>query len=79
LTVRAGLAVEAIATLLAGTYCLLNFWRCREPHCIVSGTGWAMLALFEFAELGLGRNLIDRSEGLAFLIVLVLAFAFETI
>ena len=79
LTVRAGLAVEAIATLLAGTYCLLNFWRCREPHCIVSGTGWAMLALFEFAELGLGRSLIDRSEGLAFLIVLVLAFAFETI
>ncbi|MGC2191780.1 MAG: hypothetical protein WA751_05550 [Candidatus Dormiibacterota bacterium] len=77
LPLRAGLALGSVTTLLASTYCLLNFWRCREAHCIVSGTGWALLALFEFAELGVGRSLIDRSEGLAFLIVLALAYAFE--
>ncbi|MFZ0169208.1 MAG: hypothetical protein WAL64_07270 [Candidatus Dormiibacterota bacterium] len=76
---RAGLALGAITTLAASTYCLLNFWRCREAHCIVSGTGWALLALFEFGEFGAGRSLIDRSEGLAFLIVLGLAFAFEVV
>jgi hypothetical protein len=79
LPIRAGLALGAIATLAASTYCLLNFWRCREAHCIVSGTGWTLLALFEFAELGVGRSLIDRSEGLVFLIVLGLAFAFEAV
>jgi hypothetical protein len=79
LPLRAGLALGAIATLAASTYCLLNFWRCREAHCIVSGTGWALLALFEFAELGVGRSLIDRSEGLVFLIVLGLALGFEAV
>lgn len=79
LPVRAGLALGAIATLAASAYCLLNFWRCREAHCIVSGTGWAALALFEFTELSLGKSLIDRAEGLAFLIVLLVAFGFESL
>lgn len=79
LPVLAGLALGAITTLAASTYCLLNFWHCREAHCIVSGTGWALLALFEFGELGVGRSLIDRSESLAFLLILALAFAFEAV
>ena len=79
LPIRAGLALGAITTLAASTYCLLHFWRCREAHCIVSGAGWAPLALFEVVELGLGRSLIDRAEGLVFLIVLVIAFAFEAL
>ena len=77
LPLRTGLALGAITTLLASSYCLLNFWRCREAHCIVSGTGWALLALFEFAELGVDRSLIDRSEGLVFLIIFALAYSFE--
>jgi len=66
-----------MTTLAASTYCLLNFWRCREAHCMVSGAGWALLARFEFVEPALGRSLIDRVEGLAFLIVLAVAICFE--
>lgn len=77
LPARPGLALEATATLAAGSYCLLNFWRCREAHCILSGSGWSALALFEFVELGLGRSLIDRAEGLVFLVILAVAYGFE--
>jgi len=26
---------------VAATYCLANFARCREAHCIVTGVGWS--------------------------------------
>lgn len=71
------LLVGAVATLAASAYCLLNFWRCREAHCIVSGTGWAALALFEFAEVARGHSLIHGDESLVFLVILALAIAFE--
>jgi len=74
-----GLALGATVTLLASTYCLLNFWRCREAHCIVTGIGWAALAVFETAEIALGHSLLHRDESLAFLIVLVGAVAFEAL
>jgi hypothetical protein len=76
---RPGLALGATATFLAGTYCLLNFWRCREAHCIVSGIGWSGLAVFEIVEITFGRSLIHREESLVFLLVLVVAVAFETV
>lgn len=72
-----GLALGATVTLLASTYCLLNFWRCREAHCIVTGIGWAALAVFEITEAALGHSLLHRDESLAFLIVLAGAVAFE--
>ena len=74
-----GLALGATVTLLASAYCLLNFWRCREAHCIVSGIGWAALVVFEVAEIALGRSLIHRDESLAFLIVLAGAVTFEAL
>jgi hypothetical protein len=77
LPTTAGLAAGAATTFLAGGYCLLNFWRCREAHCIISGTGWALLALFEAAELAVGHSLIHRNEGAAFAAILVIAVAFE--
>lgn len=72
-----GLALGAATTLVASSYCLLNFWRCREAHCIISGTGWAALGLFETAEIAVGHSLIHRNEGAAFVAILVIAFAFE--
>jgi len=48
------LLVGALVILVASTYCLLNFWRCREAHSIVSGTGWAALALFELTGSSVG-------------------------
>lgn len=72
-----GLVLGAATTLVAGGYCMLNFWRCREAHCIISGTGWAALGLFETAEIALGHSLIHRNEGAMFVAILVIAVAFE--
>ena len=71
------LLIGAVVTVTASTYCLLNFWRCREAHCIVSGTGWAALAVFEFVEVAHGHSLIHGDESLVFLVILALAIAFE--
>src|SRR5579875_1189474 len=40
-----GLLLEATFLLAAGLYCLANFARCREAHCIVTGLGWSVLAI----------------------------------
>lgn len=72
-----GLVLGTATTLVASSYCLLNFWRCREAHCIVSGIGWAALGLFEATEIALGHSLIHRNEGATFLAILVIAVAFE--
>lgn len=72
-----GLAIGAATTFVASGYCLLNFWRCREAHCVVSGSGWAALGLFETAEIPLRHSLIDRNEGAIFVAILVIALTFE--
>lgn len=40
-----GLAVAGGWLLLSGLYCVLNFWLCRETHCVVTGAGWTLLGL----------------------------------
>jgi hypothetical protein len=77
LPTTSGLALGAATTFIASGYCLLNFWRCREAHCIISGTGWAALGLCETAEIALGHSLIHRNEGAVFVVILVIAVAFE--
>ena len=77
LPITPGLVLGAATTLVASGYCLLNFWRCREAHCIISGTGWAALGLFETAEIALGHSLIHRNEGAVFVAIIVIAVAFE--
>ncbi|MEA2504692.1 MAG: hypothetical protein QOG36_1735, partial [Actinomycetota bacterium] len=34
---------DGLAGLAAGTWCGLNFWRCRQAHCLVTFAegGWA--------------------------------------
>src|SRR6266567_377915 len=71
------LAVDAVAFLLGGTWCALNFWRCRHAHCLLTGSGWLLLALFAAAEAGLGRSLIGGDEQLAFLGILAAGLLFE--
>ena len=77
LPLRAELAADGLAALIAGTWCALNFWRCRHAHCIVSGAGWLALAALSFVEAGLGRSMIHGDEQLVFLAVLVVALIFE--
>jgi hypothetical protein len=46
---RAGVAIASVWVLVAGVYCLANFWHCRETHCAVTGPGWTLAALLGFA------------------------------
>ena len=66
-----------MATLAASAWCLVNFWRCREAHCVVTGTGWLLLAGLEAVELTLGSSLTRGSDGLVFVAILVVALCFE--
>ncbi len=77
LSIRGGLAADGLAALAAGTWCLANFWRCRQAHCLIDGTGWLLLALLAFAEVGLGRSVIGGGEQAVFVGLLVVAVVFE--
>lgn len=46
---RAGLAVAGTYLLVLGSYCLVNFWQCRETHCVVTGPGWTVAGLLGMA------------------------------
>lgn len=78
-TVRLNLALIGVASLAAGAWCSLNFWRCRHAHCVITGVGWSLLALFSLAEAALGRSLIAGYEDGVFLVVLGLGLAFEAV
>jgi hypothetical protein len=59
-------------------YCLANFARCREAHCIITGLGWAVLAIVAIVAAA------SRSDWFgpiwnAFLIILVVGHGFELI
>jgi hypothetical protein len=76
---EAGLWLDLVATVAASAWCLVNFWRCREAHCIVTGTGWAALAVLIAIELAAGRSFVLGSEGLVFLAILVVGIGFEAL
>ena len=46
---RGGVAIASVCVAVAGSYCLANFWHCRETHCAVTGPGWALAAVLGFA------------------------------
>lgn len=77
LPTRPGLAVGAVASLAGSAWCLANFWRCREAHCIITGGGWAALLALQLVELGMGRSVIHGTESSAFLAILVIGLVFE--
>jgi hypothetical protein len=72
----AGLALIAGYLSVHGTYCLANFFRCREAHCIVTGVGWSVLALVAVGGVLAERD-IRRAVWDAFLAVTIVGFAFE--
>lgn len=67
--------VAGFATLFA-TYCLLNFWRCREPHCVVTGFGWTAVAIAGVAATIIGGS-VARWLWVAFAFVWVVGMAYE--
>jgi hypothetical protein len=69
--------VDTAAFLAGGSWCTMNFWRCRQAHCLLTGSGWLLLALFTVAEAGLGHSLIGGDEQLVFLGILAIGLVFE--
>ena len=48
---QGGLALASGYLAFLGSYCLLNFRRCRETHCAVTGPGWTLAALLGLAAV----------------------------
>jgi len=77
LSPRATLAIDAAAILATSAWCSVNFWRCREAHCLITSAGWGALGVLAGAETTMGHSLIDGTEVPVFLAVLAVAYAFE--
>ncbi len=73
-----GLLLEAAFFLVAGTYCLANFYRCREAHCIVTGTLWTALAVAGLVAALAGRD-VRSAEWVAFVAIALTAYGFEAL
>jgi hypothetical protein len=59
-------------------YCLANFARCRETHCIITGFGWGILAVVAIAAAVTGRDSFGFLWD-GFLVVFVVGHGFELI
>ncbi|WP_199434737.1 hypothetical protein [Qaidamihabitans albus] len=80
---RAGLLLASTFVLFHGTYCLLNFWHCRETHCVITGAGWTSLALLGFAAALIPGETLSwyqpNVEVGGYLAILALGYALEWI
>jgi hypothetical protein len=78
---RVGLAIASVWVAIAGTYCLANFWHCRETHCAVTGPGWTLAAVLGFAAaLAPGTGLAwyrVNAAAVVFVVVLAAGFGLE--
>lgn len=77
-----GVAVAGVWALVSGTYCLANFWCCRETHCVVTGTGWTASGLAAVAMSVSGEALGWLRAGvvaLAYLVVLGAGYGLEAL
>jgi hypothetical protein len=78
---RAGVAIASTWVAIAGTYCLANFWHCRETHCAVTGPGWTLAAALGFAAaLAPGTALAwyrVTVETIVFVVILAAGYGLE--
>jgi hypothetical protein len=78
---RAGVAIASTWVAIAGTYCLANFWHCRETHCAVTGPGWTLAAVLGFAaKLAPGDALAwyrVTVETIVFVVILAAGYGLE--
>lgn len=74
---RIGVWIAVVLYLAVGLYCSVNFWRCREAHCVITGAGFTLLGLGLLAEaLGVHTEIGEYNGPIA-LGVLAIAIAFE--
>jgi hypothetical protein len=78
---RVGAAIAGAYLVFFSAYCLLNFWDCREAHCALTGPGFGAIGLLGLVGALLPGRALSwygvKVEGLAFLAVLTVGFAFE--
>jgi len=78
---RGGAAIASAWIAVAGTYCLANFWHCRETHCAVTGPGWTLAAVLGFAAaLAPGAGLAwyrVSVETMVFVVILAAGYGLE--
>ena len=78
---RGGVAIASAWVAVAGTYCLSNFWHCRETHCAVTGPGWTLAAVLVFAAaLAPGASLSwyrVNVEAIVFVVILAAGYGLE--
>jgi hypothetical protein len=70
-----------ISTLFFGAYsayCLANFARCREAHCIVTGLGWGVLTIVALVAAVMRLDWLGPMWN-AFLVVFIVGHGFELI
>jgi hypothetical protein len=71
-----GLWLTAAYFLVFGGYCLANFARCREAHCVVTGAGWSALGVVGAWGALTSHDILGDLWN-AFLIIAIIGFAFE--
>lgn len=62
---------------VAGGWCLLNFARSGEAHCVVDGFGWTGLAIISLGATFAGIEAVTAAW-IGFIAILVLSILFET-
>ena len=78
---RAGLAIASTYVAVIGIYCLLNFLRCRETHCAVTGPGFLLTAMLGFAAALVPGSALSwyrtGTQAAVFLVILAAGYALE--
>jgi hypothetical protein len=78
---RGGVAIASAWVAVAGSYCLANFWHCRETHCAVTGPGWTLAAALGFAAAlapGTGMSWYGvNTATIVFVVILAAGYGLE--
>lgn len=78
---RAGLAIASTYVITIGLYCLLNFLRCRETHCAVTGPGFLLTAALGFTAALLPGPALSwyrtGTEAFVYLVILATGYGLE--
>jgi hypothetical protein len=78
---RGGLAISSVWLMVAGTYCLANFWHCREAHCAVTGPGWTLAAALGVAAAITPGTALSwyrvTAQAIVFVVILAVGYGLE--
>jgi hypothetical protein len=73
-----GLYLSGLYFGVYSAYCLANFARCREAHCVITGVGWGVLAVVAFVAAVMQLDWLGAVWN-SFLVIAVLGHGFELI